>query len=709
MIRNARRANPLRIDPTRTGALRKQLVAEIRRRLARLKGQIIRYFDSVTLNEKEYASTQYMVPQVAVQIAEMQAAFSPADVLKTPEPHITVRYGLDAETDPTQVEAIAANIPPVEVQLGKLSLFQNEGKDVLKLEVSGQGLHDAYEMLGVLEHDVLNPVYQPHLTVAYLVSGAGEKYLSLSNPLLGKRLVLQHLQFSDAERELITVNKPLRSDPEQVRAFQRWLRTQVSGKLTDEQLWDAYAKAGFKKGQARAYDDVKAKMPKKESLDFYKGSKDQFLRTSFNSPVAKEKVKLLAGRAFDDMEGVTDTMSLRMSRMLTDGLVAGKNPRDIADDLVDEVDIALPRAETIARTEIIRAHAEGQLQSMDDLGVEEVGVAVEWATAGDERVCELCDSLEGVVLKIDEARGMLPRHANCRCAWLPAGVGEDDSDQKDTKKEIDKAIKGAEPDDEWGPGQRISKDRPVGNAFCPTGVGGGVDPSCSPESGSAANPIRCGSDVRYAAEMLARGKHVRLAQPEQVSTLLHKMDKMIRDAEASGQTAPKFDLCKVSAAGSNLFCQENVGVPRVKMPQMRGQPVPGTHADTLPRNAAGKVDIGQQFVESMKAEGTKVDQVDVKASHLRASQTELDGARVLQLMREAKEGKDLRKRPIFVTKDNYIVDGHHHWAALIGLGYKEGKDFKLPVYRLHTDIGTALSKANDFAAKMGLAPKTVAK
>ena len=48
--------------------------------------------------------------------------------------------------------------------------------------------------------------------------------------------------------------------------------------------------------------------------------------------------------------------------------------------------------------------------AFEALGVEELGVAVEWATAGDEAVCELCEALEGVVLKIEEARGMLPRH-----------------------------------------------------------------------------------------------------------------------------------------------------------------------------------------------------------------------------------------------------------------------------------------------------------
>jgi len=38
--------------------------------------------------------------------------------------------------------------------------------------------------------------------------------------------------------------------------------------------------------------------------------------------------------------------------------------------------------------------------------------------------CELCAPLEGIVLKVSEARGMLPRHPNCRCCFIPANVGE---------------------------------------------------------------------------------------------------------------------------------------------------------------------------------------------------------------------------------------------------------------------------------------------
>lgn len=79
---------------------------------------------------------------------------------------------------------------------------------------------------------------------------------------------------------------------------------------------------------------------------------------------------------------------------------------------------------------------------------------------------------------------------------MPAGVGEDSKGQKDSKSAIDKAIRSSRAgDEEWGPGKAIAKTRPesilrnaleefsrflAANVFCPTGPGGGIDPSCGP-------------------------------------------------------------------------------------------------------------------------------------------------------------------------------------------------------------------------------------
>jgi len=98
------------------------------------------------------------------------------------------------------------------------------------------------------------------------------------------------------------------------------------------------------------------------------------------------------------------------------------------------------------------------------------------------------------VLTIEEARGMIPRHPNCRCAYLPANVGESERGQKRGAEEIDDAMEeslaaaGQTREKSLWQGADLvpAETRPTSalNVFCPTGEGGGVDPTCSPsESG----------------------------------------------------------------------------------------------------------------------------------------------------------------------------------------------------------------------------------
>lgn len=241
-----------------------------------------------------------------------------------------------------------------------------------------------------------------------------------------------------------------RTEAQKVEEFRGWIESQLKtdilgdDKLTSDDWWQKYVEEGYRKGTGRAFDDTKKPVlsadEQKSVSDFYRGTKEEFLRSSFARPESVEKIKLLAGRVLTDLKGVTGYMAQQMVRELTDGLARGENPRTIARRMVKSLDIAKGRATTIARTEIVRAHAEGQLDGLERLGVTEVGVMVEWVTAGDSRVCPQCQPLSGVVLKISEARGSIPRHPNCRCAWVPANVGESKGGQQRGRKAVEQAM-----------------------------------------------------------------------------------------------------------------------------------------------------------------------------------------------------------------------------------------------------------------------------
>jgi SPP1 gp7 family putative phage head morphogenesis protein len=147
---------------------------------------------------------------------------------------------------------------------------------------------------------------------------------------------------------------------------------------------------------------------------------DYFLRSAFNRPIHADAVGLLYTRAFNDLDGITKTMDQQISRVLAQGMIEGRGPMDIARKLADRVDgIGIVRARTLARTETIAAHAESTLNMFEEAGVEGVELEAEFTTAGDDAVCPECEDLEGEVYSIEEARGVIPVHPNCRCAFLP--------------------------------------------------------------------------------------------------------------------------------------------------------------------------------------------------------------------------------------------------------------------------------------------------
>lgn len=219
-------------------------------------------------------------------------------------------------------------------------------------------------------------------------------------------------------------------------------------------------------------------------------------------------------------------------------------------------------------------------------------------------------------------------------------------------------------------------------------------------AGTKDDPIRTG-DVEVAQKALAEGKYVELDSPRQVSTLLDKLKATVDDAVAKGEKAPNYDLCKVSVPKTNLFCQQSIGIPRAQMPQLKGRPEPGTPADFLPKNAKGEVDLSAGFRDYMTAKGYPVHPDRVGAEYLKASQTELEGGKVVGIAAAMRAGR-IPEESIFVSNDDYIVDGHHRWAAVVANEYIQGQSLTMPVNVIDAPITTVLREANDYAATMGL-------
>lgn len=220
------------------------------------------------------------------------------------------------------------------------------------------------------------------------------------------------------------------TDAGKLKAFHTWLKEQVdsgilvvSGSGVPGQPWTYdYVESAYKKGMQRAYADTN-KQSLARSAEWYGGSREQFLRSAFFQPTTMSKLELLSTRTFTQLQGFTGVMSQQLNYQMSIGLASGWGPQKIAREMQKNISgLSRSRARRIARTELIHAHAEGQLDSFELLGVDELGLQVEWSTAGDDLVCARCVAMEGKLFSVDEARGLIPLHPNCRCAWIPSEV-----------------------------------------------------------------------------------------------------------------------------------------------------------------------------------------------------------------------------------------------------------------------------------------------
>ena len=155
-----------------------------------------------------------------------------------------------------------------------------------------------------------------------------------------------------------------------------------------------------------------------------------------SSPFHIERLGLIFTRFYSDLKGITDVMESQISRILAQGIADGDGPRLLARKLVSAINgtgvgdlgitdtlgrfiPAMRRAEILARTEMIRAHHLATIQEYRNWGLLNIRVKAEWKTAGDDRVCSKCSSLEGQIFTLDEIEPMIPLHPQCRCIALP--------------------------------------------------------------------------------------------------------------------------------------------------------------------------------------------------------------------------------------------------------------------------------------------------
>jgi SPP1 gp7 family putative phage head morphogenesis protein len=217
---------------------------------------------------------------------------------------------------------------------------------------------------------------------------------------------------------------------QRVEAFKLWLDTAISATILEvagrairdfRRYWqDSFIRAAY----IRGINDIEAALRVIDKLVAPIASIEVSLRTGLHA----ETLELMNARVFQGLKGITDDMAAKLSEIFSRSLIEGVGPKVIAKRIIDAISgISRRRAMVMARTEVIRVYTEARLNTMEQNGVPGVRADVELLTAGDSRVCSKCKSLEGRVYTIQEARGVIPVHPQCRCTWIGARKEQKDA------------------------------------------------------------------------------------------------------------------------------------------------------------------------------------------------------------------------------------------------------------------------------------------
>lgn len=210
------------------------------------------------------------------------------------------------------------------------------------------------------------------------------------------------------------------------------------------------------------------------------------------------------------------------------------------------------------------------------------------------------------------------------------------------------------------------------------------------------------------------------------------------------EAIPDYNLCNISVEGTNLFCAEHKGYTRLTMPQLAGKPRAGSRAADLlkAQNEQGRkdwvaaggdpdefeeeveVNLADLYREHLATKGVKTTRKRQKASGLKATQQELVGSNVVGMMEsmantnpdgtpkdpsKTRNGKPMVMPPgrIYVSRDDYVLDGHHRWAAVVGMDLEDNVegDLDMDVEVVDMDILQLMAATVEWTVEMGVEPK----
>lgn len=139
----------------------------------------------------------------------------------------------------------------------------------------------------------------------------------------------------------------------------------------------------------------------------------------------------------------------------------------------------------------------------------------------------------------------------------------------------------------------------------------------------------------------------------------------------------------------------SLGIDRAGMPQLSG---------TVNGEYRTSAEMVPEFTRWLRDRGVTVTPRQVPAESLKPTQSTGDMRAIRGIADALKSGEMANVKPVTVSSDNRVLDGHHNWAGRL-LADAEGRRADMPVNRVGLPMTELLGQARAFAREQGIAPR----
>ena len=205
----------------------------------------------------------------------------------------------------------------------------------------------------------------------------------------------------------------------------------------------------------------------------------------------------------------------------------------------------------------------------------------------------------------------------------------------------------------------------------------------APSASDKKMPDSAEQPKKWAKEIVAQ-----LEAGEKPNIKPHELGILLDQMRGMGKEHATVDITEVRINGTKLIGADGLGYTRDQMPQIPDE-------------------MRQKFFDFLDKQGIGNATEKVDPTTLQPSQKEIAGPHTGDFYHDM-DGKIPQDKTILITKDNYVLDGHHHWAASVAVALDDPSQ-KMSVIRLDANAKELIALGNKFDDINGIARRAIGK